>query len=251
MKNLLNIELQNDNLNQVLEKTKEYLSNPSGFFHITSINPETIMLARQNELFKTILNEGQIKINDGVGISLAAKILGIKTGPRITGVDLMIDLLNIANRGRLSVMLLGAGPKIADNVVICQKRAYPEVRFISMTGIENIKNPKISEENTILAIVRNRKPHMLFVAFGSPYQEMWIWKHKKQLEGIICMGVGGAFDFLSGNITRPPKILRHFGLEWLHRLVISPKRLYKQSYWIKFMSLVIKQRFNKNIKITD
>lgn len=235
----------NRSITDILDKIEKYLSHQGTFFHITSLNPEIINYMLNDFSYKRIITSSQIIINDGIGIVVAGRILGVDTGPRVTGVDLMTELLSYANKKSLSVMLIGGGPKIADKVVNCQKLTYPNIKFASLQGIKNIKNPKKQELKTIFSIVKNTKPHFVFVAFGSPSQEIFIDKYKKQFNGAVCMGVGGAFDFLSGNLPRPPYIIRQIGLEWLFRVLNSPKRLKKQQYWIIFILKAIKERFIK------
>src|SRR3990167_6168436 len=145
------------------------------------------------------------------------RILNIPISNRLTGVDLMLQLLNHANINSLSVMLIGGGPKIADKVVECQKDNFPEVKFISMSGINDIHQPQKKELDDIFSIVATSRPHILFVAFGSPFQEQWLYQHRKELKGIVCVGVGGAFNFLSNNLPRPPWPIRKMGFEWLWR----------------------------------
>ena len=242
LKNTLLELVQNYSETDILDKIEKYLSKPVGFFHITSLNPEIISYAIYDQQYNQIVKSSHIRINDGVGLVVAGQILGIQVQPRITGVDLMVSLLNYANKNSLSVMLIGGGEKVAERVVECQRKQFAKVKFISLQGIVNIKMPTSDEEQKIFSIVAAAKPQFLFVAFGSPYQEQWIYNHQEQLKGIVCMGVGGAFDLLSGNLPRPPRIIRNLGLEWLFRLITSPKRLHKQSYWIKLIGLAVKER---------
>ena len=98
----------------------------------------------------------------------------------------------------------------------------------------------------ISSIVVGYKPHFVFVAFGSPDQELWIGRHKKILSGRVVIGVGGAFDYLSNNIKRAPVVIQKIGMEWLYRLVIQPWRWKRQLKLIKFVWLVIRQKWNRN-----
>lgn len=86
------------------------------------------------------------------------------------------------------------------------------------------------------------KVDILFVAFGSPKQELWIAKNLKNIPATVSIGVGGAFDFVSGKVPRSPKILRKLGLEWLFRLIIQPWRIKRQLSLITFVFLVLKEK---------
>ena len=90
--------------------------------------------------------------------------------------------------------------------------------------------------------LKDKKIDILFVAFGSPKQEIWIADNLKALPAKIIVGVGGAFDFISGKVPRAPKVFRSLGLEWLFRLSIQPWRIKRQLSLIKFVVLILKEK---------
>lgn len=239
---ILEIPISDLSKNEVLEKIKKYLVKPTGFFHIVSLNPENMVLTQHNQEFSYVVRESQIKIIDGVGVVVAGRILGVPLGGRVSGVDLMEDLLSMANDRRLRVMLMGGQPKIAEKIANCQGRVFSEVKFTAIQGISDIKHPTIQEEQRIFSIVARYKPQFLFVSFGSPFQELWLYHHRKKLEGLVVMGVGGAFDYLSGNIIRAPRLVRQIGLEWLFRLLRQPWRLKRQMRLFEFLLRIFKER---------
>jgi N-acetylglucosaminyldiphosphoundecaprenol N-acetyl-beta-D-mannosaminyltransferase len=245
IKKIIGIAIKDDNIDSILDKIKLGIANKEEMTHVVSMNPEILVEATENETFKRIVETAQIQIIDGVGIVAAARILNLEIAPRVSGVDLMERLLTYANLNSLSVGLIGGREKVADRVIECQKLQNPELKAFGMMGIKNINSPKMEEENEIFRIVTDRKPHLLFVSFGSPMQEIWIERHRDQLKGIVCIGVGGAFDYLSGEATRPPRIIRIIGLEWLFRLVAQPWRWKRQLKLFKFMWLVMKQKLNE------
>jgi len=244
-KKLLGIPIKKLSKKNILEEIKKFLPQPLGFFHIVSLNPENLVIAQENKKFKEVLETAQIKIIDGVGIVLAGKILGVPIGDRTSGVEFMIDLLKIANEGRLRVVLIGGGLKIAKGVVECQKSKFAQVNFFALQGIKNIKHPQKQEEEKIFSIVSRFKPHLIFAAFGSPAQELWLYKNREKFKDVVCMGIGQGFNVLSGKVKRAPVPLRKIGLEWLYRLVTQPWRWRRQLRLVKFSWLVIKERFKK------
>ncbi|GAB4219499.1 MAG: WecB/TagA/CpsF family glycosyltransferase [Candidatus Microgenomates bacterium] len=240
---ILGITIFPQSKKNILEKIKKYLKKPDNFFHIVSVNPENLVVAYDNKEFKKIIETAQIKIVDGIGIVIAGKILGVDIGERITGVDLMSDLIDLAGKRRLRVLLIGGKGKLAEYLSNCYSKKYPQAKFIGLEGINDIKNPKKIEEDKIFSIVTDFKPHFVFVAFGSPYQELWIERHKKKFKNCIVMGVGGAFDFLSGKVARAPTFIQKIGLEWLFRLFIEPWRWRRQLRLIKFLWLILKEKY--------
>ncbi len=243
---ILSIPIPNDSKADILEKIILYIKNPRGIFHIVSLNPEIFALAEENNEFKKVITEAQMRIIDGTYVFIIARLMGIHAQVRMQGVDLMQTLLDYASRERLRVMLIGGAPEIADRVVDCQKRVYPRLEITGLQGIKDVRNPSKQEEDHIFAIVADTKPHFVFVAFGSPYQELWIDKHKDQFEASVVMGVGGAFDFLSGAVPRAPKFMRSLGLEWLFRLVLQPWRIKRQLTVFNFFAAVVKEQLKKH-----
>lgn len=241
---LLGITIPTASKLEVREKIIKNILESKKFFHVISLNPEILVLTTTNGAFKEVVAKAQMHILDGVGVVAAAKLRSIPAGERYSGVDLMSDLLKEAYNRRLRVLLIGGGGKIAERVVECQKKLYPGIEISSTAGISSISSPTESEENEIYSIVTAVKPHLVFVAYGSPAQELWIERHSKLFDGIVVMGVGGAFDFLSGNIVRAPKIIQSIGFEWLFRLLRQPWRVVRQLRLVKFMWLVGKEHMN-------
>jgi len=237
---ILGVSIEKLSKSDILEKIKKFLTNPSNFYHIVSLNTENLVVAQENNEFKIALNSAQIKIIDGVGVVAAAKILKVEAGERVTGVELMNDIIKLAQIRRLRVLLLGGRPNLAVSLSNCYQRQYPEAKFLGNFGIADVKNPKENEEERIFSIVADFKPHIILAAFGSPDQELWFWRNRSRLKGIICMGVGGAFDYLGGVVPRAPVFIRKIGLEWLFRLFVQPWRWRRQMRLIKFLYLVIK-----------
>lgn len=243
---ILGITILPETKSTILEKILLYIKKPAHFFHIVSINPENLIISTENELFKKVIETAQIKIVDGAGVVLAGRLLGIEVGERMTGVSLMENLLKVASSRRLRVLMIGGKGNLALKLAQCYSDQFPEAKFKGIEGIKNIKNPTDKEENEISSIVRHYKPQMIFVAFGSPMQELWIARHKKEFIKCVVMGVGGAFNYLSGNVIRPPVIIQKIGLEWLYRLIGQPWRWKRQLKLLKFIGLVLKEKWIKS-----
>jgi len=244
-KKFLGIKVFSCDRKNTLEKIKKYLKNHKKFCHIVSLNPENLVIAKKNHKFKKVLEKAQIQIVDGVGVILASRLLGVSVGERYPGVDLVADLLNLASKIRLRVLFIGGKPNLAERLANCYQKKYPISKFFGLEGILDIKNPKKKEEKKIFSIISDFKPHLIFVAFGSPYQELWIDRHKKEFGNCVVMGVGGAFDFLGGVVPRAPVFLRKIGLEWFFRLLVQPWRLRRQMRLLKFLGLVFGEVIKK------
>jgi len=247
-KKILGIKIFTQNKKNTLEKIKKYLKKSSKFCHIISLNPENLIIAKDNMRFKKVIETAQIQIVDGFGIVLAARILGFDIFERYPGVDLMEDLINLSSEMSLRVLFIGGRLNLANKLSNCYQKKYPKAKFFGLKGILNIKNPKRKEEERIFSIISDFKPHLVFVAFGSPYQEMWIDFHKDKFKGCVVMGVGGGFDFLGGVVPRAPFFIRRLGFEWFFRLLVQPWRWKRQLRLIKFSWLVFLEFFNNYLK---
>ena len=238
----LHVPLDPLTLDDILEKIKIYLSSPLAFKHIVSVNPENIVIANSNPLFLDVCRKSDLALTDGIGVMFGAKLLGYEIPERVPGSILLSHLLDLAGAMSSTVVLIGSQANLADKIAKCYSRSYPKATFIGIEGYKNKAIPTPQEEREIEGIVRSSRPHFVFIAFGSPFQELWIDTHKRMLEASICMGVGGGFDYLSGASNKPPQLIRSLGLEWLYRLVREPWRIQRQLMRLPvFVMLVFKQ----------
>jgi len=245
---ILGIPISTERPEIILEQIIKGLVGNKDFVHVLSLNPENIVLSTKDALFKRIIAEATYTINDGVGIVLASQIVNGASVPRMTGVDLMEKLINEASEKSLRVLLIGGKHNLAEELADCYNRSYPASSFKGMVGFRNVRAPLKEESTGVLSIVAAMRPQMIFVAFGSPEQEKWIYENRASLQGITCIGVGGSFDFLAGVVTRAPKLIRRVGLEWLYRLVKQPWRWRRQLRLWVFLWLVLKAKFSSVFK---
>lgn len=239
---ILGISIKQENKQSILEKIKIYLKKPGDFFHIVSLNPENLVITQENNEFKKVIETAQIRLIDGVGIVLAGKLFGFKV-ERLTGVKLMKELIELADRISLTVLLIGGKPNLALQLAECYQKKHLKARIRGVEGIRNIKKPTKEEEKALFSIVADLKPNIILVAFGSPEQELWLARHNNELNGIVCMGVGQGFDVYGGSVKRAPVFIQKIGLEWFFRLLIQPRRWRRQLRLVKFLWLIVKERF--------
>lgn len=189
-----------------------------------------------NPDFMTAYEHAEVMIADGVGILVAGKFLGVPCGERITGVDLMRLLIEKYPEKR--IVFVGAHGNAA------QKTLENLAKQTDATAFPWIAFPDVDKNDpTLIDKVVSAKPDIVFLAFGSPYQELWIETYRKQLTGSVCMGVGQAFNVYGGIIRRAPRFIQNLGLEWLYRLIAQPWRWKRQLRLLKFIYLAIRYRF--------
>lgn len=265
---ILGVKIDNLSLQEVLEKIEQFLNSKFQHYIVTP-NPEFLVLAQKDKNFKEILNYADIAIADGIGLIYAAKFLKKPILQKITGTDLMWQICELVEHKNCSIYLLGAEEGIAKKTAEVLKENFSKLKIV---GTESGGQVEVSSREQItpspptplpegeggrlrrpgegIDIIKNinqAKPKILFVAFGQIKQEKWIFYNLDKLPSVkLAMGVGGAFDYISGNIKRAPKILQTLGLEWLYRLIQEPrrwKRIFKAV--IVFPLLVLKQKLTK------
>lgn len=244
---ILGVEVQNTSKKEILENIKKNIGKKNDFFHVVSLNAENLVISTELESFKNVLNEANIRLIDGSGVLLGCSFLHIPHKEKVSGADLMEDIAKMASELSLRVLFIGGRPKIAEYLAECYQKKYAQTRtdklFKGILGFKNVLSSTEDERKTIFSIVSAYRPHFIISSFGSPAQEMWFWTNRESLKGIICMGVGGGFDFAAGVIPRAPAWIRKIGLEWLFRLVIEPWRWKRQLRLFKFAWLIFKERF--------
>lgn len=197
--------------------------------YIVTPNSEIVMMAQKDLELKKILNKADLSIPDGVGLRLSGKVKNV-----VTGTDLMVKLVEMASEKGFTVGFLGGRGDVAKRCAECLKRKYPRLKVVFA---EN--GGEVDSKGDTLSDYRLPTTYLLFVAFGPPKQEKWIAKNLDKIPVKVAMGVGGAFDYLSGRIPRAPKWMRSFGLEWLFRLIIQPWRIKRQLTILKYLWLIM------------
>ena len=205
---------------------------------ILAINPEKIMKALADEELNRLLMRADIFIPDGIGILWAGKLMGRPFPQRVTGVDLLMTLVEEAAKRGWKIYLIGAAPGVADEVAKSWVKRFPG---LTVVGCRDGYFDSTQEEE-VAAAVRAAKPDLLFVGMGSPKQEKFIETYQKQMGVPVCMGVGGSFDVISGKKKRAPVWMQKVGLEWSYRLIIEPSRILRMSALPKFMILVLRRK---------
>ncbi|MBK9234284.1 MAG: WecB/TagA/CpsF family glycosyltransferase [Anaerolineae bacterium] len=209
----------------------------SGQAHqVVTINPEFIMAAQHDPAFARVLAAADLALADGWGLLWAARRFGKPLPTRITGSDGVPRLAALAAREGWRVFLLGAGPGIAEQAanVLCAR--HPALQIVGCFG----GSPRPDEEEAIVARITAARPHVLFVAYGAPNQDLWIARTQPRLQIPLAMGVGGSLDFIAGVRRRAPAWLQRLHLEWLFRLAQEPRRWRRQLALPRFVWAVLR-----------
>lgn len=231
---ILGIHFVNKGFHEVVDFLTEQIQKERKTFLVTA-NPEIIMYARENAEYEDIVQTADIVVPDGFGVILASKILNSPLRERVTGYDLTIRLLELANQKQWRIYLLGGQDKTNKKAIERIRSQYPNVIIAgSHHGFFDWN------ENTIVEKIYATKPDIIFVALGFPKQEKWIAKNISTFTKGLFMGVGGSIDVLAGEVKRAPKIWQKINLEWFYRLIMQPSRWRRMLVLPQFLIEVFK-----------
>lgn len=191
------------------------------------VNADCLNNAYKNQRYRQVLSQSNRVYADGSGIRLACKIKKVPSPNNINGTDLFPDICEHAGRHfpkQFNVFFLGGAKGVAEKMLANMQERYPDVNFVGCQhGYFDKEKPM-----EVINKINQSKANLLLVGMGAPYQELWISKHRKLIETPMCMGVGGLFDYYSGNIKRAPLWMRKVGCEWVWRFLQEPGRLAKR-----------------------
>lgn len=195
---------------------------------VVTPNLDHLRRARSDVNFGAMLAEADLVVADGMPLVWASRLQGTPLPERVAGSNLISTLsAAAASRGR-SVFLLGGSAGTADGAARVLRERYPNLKiagsYFPPVGFED--NPR--EMAGIIAAVSGAKPDIVYVALGSPKQERLIAKLRPILPGAWWLGVGNSFSFLCGDVRRAPLWMQKIGLEWVHRLIQEPRRLFRR-----------------------
>lgn len=213
---LLGVPISQLSQEEILAQVKVFLAEPK-FHRIATANPEFLVLADTDQVFKNSLLAADLCVADGFGIVLTGLLRGKKI-TRFPGVDLFHEVLTIAERDGHSVFLVINKDGLSSYEEICTAllNEYPR---LAIQGVNIFVGEALDSRFKI------QDSKIILCNFGAPEQELFLESIRNNPGDVrLAMGVGGAFDFLTGKQKRAPRCLRIIGLEWLWRLILQPKR---------------------------
>ena len=199
---------------------------------IVTANPEVVIATRDDPDFKAIVKSADYVLADGIGVVNASKLINDPIKERVTGVDLMYDLLQYASDYKKRVFFLGASEEVNIKVIEIVEKDYPG---LIIAGRQNGYFNRY--DDSIADYIAGTEPDIIFVALGAKRQEGWIHHYMDKFDKGIFIGIGGSFDVLSGQIKRAPKLWIKLQLEWLYRLLKEPHRMRRDLKVLEFMLL--------------
>lgn len=187
-----------------------------------ALNVAKLVNARSDSLLAADIGGSDLIGIDGMGIVWAARLLGLPVRERVSGVDLLTELLAVCAADGFRPYFLGATQDVLLPAVRETQKKYPALRMAGFR--DGYFTP--DQESEVVAEIRNSGADCLFIGMPTPRKERFLAAHRDELNVPFIMGVGGSFDVLSGSIDRAPLRMQMMGLEWLYRVYQEPRRMW-------------------------
>lgn len=237
---LLGVGVDALTLDTLLERVSA-LVDARGRATVSYVNVHVLNTASGDPALREFLNASDVCFADGSGVVLGARILGEALPGRMTGADWIHDLaLHAAGRGWRLAWIAGK-PGVTDRAARALEAQHPGVQFVFTDhGYHPHRGP---EHDDLLARLNAAKPDLLLVGMGTPIQERWLAANRARIDAPVAWCVGATADFVSGEVSRGPRVL-YDNQEWLARLLVDPRRLWKRFLVGNplFLARVVRQR---------
>lgn len=207
---------------------------------IAHANVHTLNLTVEDPSFKEVLRAADMVLNDGKGVMLGARLLGTRFPADLNGNLFTPLVISRAAARNWPIFLLGAKPGVAEKLAGVLRDLHPTIDIVGMH--HGHFTPE--EEPDVVLHIREVGTGLLLVGMGNPHQERFLNRRLTETGARLGIGVGAYFDFQTGTVARSPAWMNRMGLEWVHRLALEPKRMWRR-YLIgnpAFLARVLKQR---------
>ena len=239
---VLGVGFDDITVQQAVSRANEII-NGSGKAYIVTPNPEIVWMCRRNGTLLDAVNEAGLVLPDGVGIIIAASILGTPLhGGRVPGIDFASGLFDIMAGSGKSVFLLGSKPGVAEQAGRNLAEKYPGL------VIAGFSDGYFTDDEPVIEHINRTNPDLLLVCLGSPKQELWMASNLLRLNTNLCAGLGGSIDVFAGRAKRAPVFFQRLGLEWFYRLIREPWRIKRMIKLPLFILVVVWKRVTGKAK---
>jgi len=220
---LLGCRLDAVDMREAVERCRRFIEQRQFGQHM-SINAAKLVALQGDPELREAVSRCELITADGQAVVWAARALGHALPARVTGIDLMLELLALAEQQRYRVYILGARRDVLERAVARLLVLHPRLILAGWRDgyFDEHEGAAVAEE------IRASGSDVLFVAISSPLKERFLAEHGRSTGASMVMGVGGAIDVIAGEVRRAPIAMQRLGLEWMFRLAQEPRRLFKR-----------------------
>ncbi|HEY7075113.1 MAG TPA: WecB/TagA/CpsF family glycosyltransferase [Solirubrobacteraceae bacterium] len=217
---VLGCEIDRVRMSDAVARCDEFVRERTGARYMAVNASKVVLMRRDPELRRA--GDCELVTADGQAVVWASRLLGDPLPERVAGIDLMCELLSLAERRGYRVYLLGARADVLERAVERIRERHPRLRLAG----RHHGYLSAEDEPAVVAAVRAAAPDLLFVGMPSPRKERFLSRWGGELDVPFAMGVGGSIDVLAGLTRRAPWIWQRLGMEWAYRLIQEPRRLF-------------------------
>lgn len=234
---VLGIDYENVTLREAVDDVLALACRPAGTAYVVTPNPEISEACLENERLARAVDAADYTVPDGIGVIFASRICGTPLKERVGGFDLACALLpHLARRG-LSLFLLGAKPGVAERAAANLQKTCPGL------VVAGTHDGYFKEDAQALEAVNASGASVVFVALGSPRQEIFMYENRGRMQARLLLGIGGSLDILAGDTKRAPAFFIRLNLEWFYRLLCQPWRFRRMLKLPKYLLRAVGKRF--------
>lgn len=241
---VLDVKIHALQTNLAIDIIQHWLKNERHFHYISSTNINNVAEAQDSAEYYEVMQHADLSVPDGIPLLWYGRYLGYDLPKRCGIEEIMVAAFELSNRGHnYSHYFYGNSPEVLKNLRKNLLKKYPNLKIAGMYS-PPFRKLTPEEEDQHIDMINSTRPDFLWVSLGCPKQELWLYRNRHKLNAVVGGGAGAVFNFLSGDTIKAPALIQYMGLEWLMRLSLNPKRLYRR-YLIKYPKLLYKWIGNK------
>lgn len=218
---VLGVPIRAMTLDEALDAVSDLFRSPFAET-VMFVNAHSLNLSVRDRAYRGALESATLVLNDGAGLELAARVQGRQFPANLNGTDLIPEVLRRCADENRSVFLYGARPGVAERAAQLLSEAIPALIVAGTADGYSLDSQQVADK------ISASGTDLLLVALGNPQQELWLAENLDRTGARVGIGVGAFFDFAAGEVARAPIWMRRARVEWLHRLVLEPRRLFRR-----------------------
>lgn len=224
--NILGIQISAINMGQALQAFEAWIETRAQTY--VCVTPaHGVMDGQKQPGLRKIFNESGLTTPDGMAIVWLLKLAGHQHVSRVYGPELMLAVCQLSLTKGYTHYLFGGNPQVPEQLAQSLETQFPGIKIVG-TYSPPFHPLTTEEDEKIIQAINETHPDIVWVGLSTPKQEWWMAEHLGKIKAPVMVGVGAAFDFLSGNKRQAPKWMQKNGLEWLFRLSTEPRRLWRR-----------------------
>lgn len=222
---ILNVNIAAVNMEWLLDFVAQHIHALAGQY-ICFSNVHTTVTSYEDPAYCAIQNGAIIAAPDGGPLSTVGRKRGFKNMRRVAGPSFLEEILTVSAEKGYRHYFYGSTQETLDSMRETLQEKHPGVQVVGMYS-PPFRALTPEEDAQVVRDINETNPHFVWVGLGAPKQEVWMAKHKGEINALM-LGVGAGFDFLAGNLHRAPSWMQNSDLEWLYRLFQDPRRLFSR-----------------------